>query len=216
MEILMRIACAFLLFGSLQAVTAGVIGDPLISRKITDSYSGYLYAYDGTFGTDGSVLSWSIYAGSNNSASQVAGHQITPVILDPNGWSIVGIGATQTIPDTGEYTFDFDLAAGTDTIGPNLTFGWYDGSSTNSNGGSISFDPATTAVGFRDFQNPAFPVLGAAYVTQYDFTGENDGNSWTAGRIYSVQFDTGTETPEPPSLAMLTGALLIAAWRWLR
>lgn len=212
----MRLACAFLLLGSLQGVTAGVIGDPLISREITDSASGYLYAYDGTFGTAGSVLSWSIYAGSNSSTSQVAGHQITPVILDPNGWAIVGIGATQTIPAAGVYTFDFDLVSGTDTIGPDLTFGWYDGSSTDPNAGSISFDRATTAVGFRDFQNPAFPVAGTTYVTQYDFTGANDGTNWTAGRIYSVQFDTGTEASEPPSVAMFAGVFLIVAWKRFR
>ena len=211
----MKIVCAFLLLGSLRAVTAGVIGNPLISREVTDTASGYLYAYDGTFDTSGSVLSWSIYAGSNGNA-QVAGHQITPVILDPNGWAIVGVGTTQTLTGAGVYTFSFGLVSGTSTVTPNLTFGWYDGSSTGPNTGSISFDRATTAVGFRDFQNRAFPVLGATYVTQYDFTGANDGTNWLGGRIYSVQFDAGTETPEPPSVAIFAGAFLIVVWKGLR
>jgi hypothetical protein len=107
------------------------------------------------------------------------------------------------------YTFNFGQVSGSNIVGPNFTFGWYDGSSTASNPGTISFDRATTDVGVRDFVTLAFPAIGTAYVTQYDFTGANKGSSWTAGRIYSVQFDSFDSTdppsdaPEPSSLAMM-------------
>src|SRR5260370_1751208 len=133
---------------------AGNIDHPTINREITDTFSGYLYAYDGTFGAYGVVDSWAIYAGSNNSNLQVAGHQITPVVMDPNGWVITGIGATQTVSGPGLYNFSFDLISGSAAVNPSLTFGWFDGSSTTSNQGTISFDRATTSVGVRDFTQP--------------------------------------------------------------
>jgi hypothetical protein len=88
------------------------------------------------------------------------------------------------------YKFSFSLVSGSNMVGPNMTFGWYDGSATAANQGTISFDRATAAVGFRDFVSSQFPVLGKAYATSSDFTGANDGTSWTGGRIYSVQFAT--------------------------
>jgi hypothetical protein len=215
----------FLLIGSLQGINAGTVGDPLITRQTTDTTPGLLFAYDGTFGAVGNVLTWSFYAGSNNPSLQnIAGQQITPVILDqstPGGWSVTGIGTTQTVSGSGLYTFNFGLVSGSAAVGPNLTFGWYDGSSTASNPGTISFDLATTAVGFSDFVSLAFPVLNTAYATQNDFTGANDGTSWTGGRIYSVQFvssesdiptDPPADAPEPSSLAMmLAGAFTLIA-----
>ena len=212
----MKSVYVFLLIGSLQGINAGIVGDPLITRETTDTSSGLLFAYDGTFGAVGNVLTWSFYAGSNNPDLQnIAGQKITPVILDqstPGGWTVTGIGTTQSVSGSGLYTFNFDLVAGSDAVGPNFTFGWYDGSATASNPGTISFDRATTAIGFSDFVSLAFPALGTPYATQNDFTGANDGTSWTGGRIYSVQFDasdsSGTndppaDAPEPSSLAMM-------------
>jgi hypothetical protein len=99
-------------------------------------------------------------------------------------------------------------------VGPTTTFGWYDGFARAANPGTISFDRTTTAVGFRDFMSPQFPVLGKAYATSSDFTGANDGTSWTGGRIYSVQFDPPSDAPEPSSWAMiLGGALTMIAFR---
>lgn len=208
----MKIIWIFLLIGSFQAITAGNIGNPTIDREITDTFSGYLYAYDGTFGSYGVVDTWSIYAGSDNPNLLVPGHQITPVLIDPNGWIIVGIGATETVEAPGVYTFDFDLVSGTDVVTPNLTFGWYDGSSTSANQGTISFDRATTDVGVRDFTAPIFPTVGAAYTTQTDFTGANDPNGWNGGRIYSVQFDPpDNRLPEPASLATFLGGFALIA-----
>jgi hypothetical protein len=214
----------FLLIGSLQGITAGIVGDPVIQREATDNAAGLLYAYDGTFGTFGNVLTWSFYAGSTDTTRDITGQQITPVILDqstPGGWSVTGIGATQTISGPGLYTFNFNLVSGSTAVGPTLTFGWYDGSSTASNQGTVSFDRATTAVGFSDFLSLAFPVLGTAYAADSDFTGVNDGTSWTGGRIYSIQFDTAqsdapsdpsSDAPEPSSLAMmLAGAFALIA-----
>ena len=104
----------------------------------------------------------------------VTGHQITPVLIDPNGWVITGIGATQTVSGPGLYTFNFDLVSGSAAVTPNMTFGWYDGSATSANQGTISFDRAATAVGVRDFTQPIFPTVGESYTTQDDFTGAND------------------------------------------
>ncbi len=93
------------------------------------------------------------------------------------------------------YKFSFSLVAGSNMVGPNMTFGWYDGSATAINPGTISYDRTTTAIGFRDFISPQFPLLGKAYATSSDFTGANDGTSWTGGRIYSVQFATAVGVP---------------------
>jgi hypothetical protein len=75
MEAGLKFVYAFLLIGSIQGIHAGVIGDLLIQRQTTDTAAGFLYAYDGNFGTVGDVLTWSFYAGTG-------GHQITPIILD--------------------------------------------------------------------------------------------------------------------------------------
>jgi hypothetical protein len=203
-----------------SSAAPGTVGDPLIPRETTDAASGYLYAYDGAFGAVGSVLTWSFNAGSTNPNLQnIAGHQITPIILDtttPGGWTITGIGATRTVSGVGLNTFSFDLVSGSNMVGPKFTFGWYDGSATASNQGTISFDRATTTVGFRDFVNSAFPVLGNSYVTQNDFTGANNGTSWSGGRIYSVQFATTaafavTETAFTPA-SLSTGELARLAY----
>jgi hypothetical protein len=206
-----KIIWTFLLVGSFQAIMAGNIGNPTINREMNDTFSGYLFAYDGTFGAYGIVDSWTIYAGSNYPQVQVAGHQITPVLIDPNGWVITGIGATQTVSGPGLYTFNFDLVSGSAAVGPKLTFGWYDGSASSTNQGTISFDRAATAVGVRDFTQPIFPTVGASYTTQSDFTGANDPTGWTGGRVYSVQFDPPENLPEPASLTMFLGGFALIA-----
>ncbi len=213
----MRIIYALLLIGSMQAIIAGTVGNPLLTGEATDTASGYLYAYDGTFGAAGNLLTWSFDAGSTNPNWNVTGHSITPVIWNPTapgGWTITGIGATETISGPGVYTFSFDLVSGSNMVGPNFTFGWYDGSATAPNSGTISFNRATTSVGFRDFGSSGFPLLGNTYVMRSNFTGANDGTSWTGGRVYSVQFDLSSDAPEPSSLAMIVGgALMIIAVR---
>jgi hypothetical protein len=206
---------AFLLMGSLQGLAAGVIGDPPQLREITDTYSGYLFAYDGNFGMDGLVTNWSFYAGSVYSGLDVAGHEITPVIMeqtDPNVWIITGIGETRTVTAAGFYAFNFDLVSGSDLARPNRTFGWYDGSATSQNQGTISFDRATTSVGVRDFWYDSFPQLDHGYLTKNDFTGANDPVGWAGGRIYSVQFDPPDPLPEPSTWAMLAGGLTALVW----
>jgi hypothetical protein len=212
----LKVICAFLLMGSLQRMAAGVIGDTPVLRDMTDNFSGYLFAYDGNFGVAGLVSSWTFYAGSINNGD-IAGHQITPVIMDqsgPDGWVITGIGTTRTALAAGFYAFSFDLVSGSDLAGPTKTFGWYDGSATSQNQGTISFDRADTAVGVRDFWYDGFPTLNKGYVTKNDFTGANDPFGWAGGRIYSVQFDPpdAVPNPEPSTLAMLAGGFTILAW----
>jgi hypothetical protein len=211
-EGLVKFIYAFLLCGSFQVMLAGNIGNPTVDREMTDTFAGYLYAYDGTFGTYGTVDSWSIYAGSNDlQYLPVTGHQITPVLIDPNGWVITGIGATQTVSGPGLYTFAFDLVSGTAAVNPNMTFGWYDGSASSTNQGTISFDRSATAVGVRDFKQPIFPTVGAVYTTQEDFTGANQPDGWDGGRVYSVQFDPPEDLPEPASFATFLGGFALLA-----
>ena len=216
-EAIVKIILGFLLIGSLQTLVAGNIGDPPILREITDTFSGYMYAYDGTFGSYGDVKTWSIYAGSENLIGldlNVTGHKITPVLLDPNGWVIIGIGATQTVSGPGLYNFAFDVAAGSAAVTPGMTFGWFDGSATSTNPGTISFDRAATSTGYSVFKEALFPTVGTGYTTMEDFTGANQPNGWQGGRIYSVEFDPVAELPEPASLAMFLGGFaLLAALR---
>jgi hypothetical protein len=216
-EIRVKVIYAFLLMGSLQGMSAGVIGDPPLLREITDTFSGYLFAYDGNFAIDGTVSNWSFYAGSVYPNLDVAGHQLTPVIMDqtdPGGWTITGIGTTRTVLAAGFYTFSFDLVAGSDITSPNRTFGWYDGSATSQNQGTISFDRATTSIGVRDFLFDGFPVVNQSYVTKNDFTGANDPLGWAGGRVYSVEFapPDPLASPEPSTLVMLAGGFAILSW----
>jgi hypothetical protein len=208
-----RIVCTLLLFGSIQLAKAnGIIGAPLISREITDTFSGYLFAYDASFTDNTTIANWSFFAGSANGGN-VVGHQITPVIMDrtdPNDWVITGVGTTETVLTAGVNSFSFGLISGANFLGPNLTFGWYDGSATSQNQGTISFDRATTTIGVRDFSVAQFPLLGMSYQTKNDFTGANDGTSWSGGRIYSFQFDL-EEVPEPSTFALIAGGLAIVA-----
>src|SRR6516165_7285184 len=116
MEAGLKFVYAFLLIGSIQGIHAGVIGDLLIQRQTTDTAAGFLYAYDGNFGTVGDVLTWSFYAGTG-------GHQITPIILDQStsgGWTVTGIGTTQTVDSAGAYTFDFGVVFGSTAVGPTM------------------------------------------------------------------------------------------------
>ena len=216
----MKFVYVILLIGCSQGINAGIVGDPAIQREATDNAAGLLYAYDGTFATVGNVLTWSFYAGSTDTTRDISGQQITPVILDqstPGGWTVTGIGATQTILGPGLYSFNFDLVSGSTAVGPTLTFGWYDGSSTATNQGTVSFDRTSTDTGFSDFLSLAFPVVGTPYAIDSDFTGANDGSSWTGGRIYSIQFDSldsdpPSDAPEPSSLAMMfAGACALIA-----
>src|SRR5260370_11274554 len=125
MEAGVKFVYVFLLIGSMQGITAGIVGDPMVPRETTDTAAGFLYAYDGTFGATGNGLTWSFYAGSSNPNLQnITGQQITPVILDqstPGGWTVTGIGTTQSVSGSGFYTFNFDLVSGSNMVGPTFT-----------------------------------------------------------------------------------------------
>jgi hypothetical protein len=198
-----------------------IIGAPTISREVTDTFSGYLFAYDSAYNENSTVANWSFYAGSAT-GGDVVGHEITPVIMDqsdPNNWVITGVGTTRTVLAAGFNSFGFGLVTGINFVGPHLTLGWYDGSATSQNQGTISFDRAQPTIGVRDFTVPQFPVLGMAYQTKNDFSGPNDGTSWSGGRIYSVQFDLEggpeadpfAENPEPATFGLIAGGLALVA-----
>ena len=201
----MRVLCSLLLVGTVQLISASTIGNPLIQRESSDLDVGRLYAYDGDIGS-GSVINWSFYAG-NLEGLPIYGNMITPVIIDKTNWSIVGVGTTRTVTDPGVYSFSFGLVSGIDMAGPNLAFGWYNGSSTTPTSGSISFDRAPTAVGVSDFAELLFPVVGSVYTPRFDFTGGNNmTDDWLGGRIYSIQFDPDPVVPEPATWSMMAGA----------
>ena len=76
-----------------------IIGAPVISREVTDTFSGYLFAYDSAYDSSSTVSNWSFYAGSANGGS-VVGHELTPVIMDqsdPDNWVITGVGTSRTV-----------------------------------------------------------------------------------------------------------------------
>ena len=127
---------------------------------------------------------------------------------------MAGIGTTRTVLAAGFYAFSFDLVSGSDLAGPTRTFGWYDGSATSQNQGTISFDRADTAVGARFLVTDGFPTLDKAYVTKNDFTGANDPFGWAGGRIYSVQFDPPIRfrIPSRPRWQCSAGGFAILAW----
>src|SRR4030095_1492298 len=95
-----RIVCTLLLIGSLQLMRANtIIGAPTISREITDTFSGYLFAYNADFTENSTIANWSFHAGSVNGGN-VVGHQITPVIMDqtdPSDWVITAGGENTKI-----------------------------------------------------------------------------------------------------------------------
>lgn len=202
----LRVLCSLFLIGTAQLISASTIGNALILRESSDLDVGRLYAFDGDLGS-GSVINWSFYAG-NMESLPIAGNLITPVIIDKTNWSIVGVGTTRTVAGAGVYSFDFGLVSGIDIAGPNLTFGWYNGSSTTATTGSISFDRTGTSEGVRDFAELLFPVVGSAYTPRFDFTGPNNmTDDWLGGRIYSVQFDPDVPgTPEPATWSLMVGA----------
>jgi len=208
-----RIVCTLLLMGSLQVMRANtIIGAPLISREVTDTFSGYLFAYNADFIDNSTIASWSFYAGSLNGGN-VIGHEITPVIMDqtdPNDWVITAVGTNRTVLATGINSFSFSVVSEVNFLGPKRAFGWYDGSATSQNQGTISFDRATTAIGVRDFTLPQFPTLNMTYQTKNNFTGANDGTDWSGGRIYSIQFEL-EEAPEPSTFLLFAGGLAIVA-----
>ena len=168
----------------------------LVEREITDTSSGLLWANNKPFATSGYAGNWSFYAGSRGSSGMI-GHTITPVLWTKSGasWVVSGVGTTRTIQATGINTYAFEPVAGTSAVTTSTYWGWYDGSATNTSLGTISFDRATAQYGTALMSGSHYPGVNQAFTTSYDFSGFNDGTSWSGGRIYSVNFEITQYAP---------------------
>ena len=185
---------------------ASTIGNPIVSAPVVDLCVGcWFVAAPFSAGDSGStMLNWELFA-FNLDGPSVIGNNITPLLFsfDGSDFTLAGIGATQTITATGDQSYAFGLVSGSDTIGSSSYFGWYDGSLSAPNAGTIAFawDGGTPLVSFL-----GTPVVGAT------------GSFTLLSRTYSVQA-TDTMGPEPGTLGLLFGGtalLLLGRVRRLR
>ena len=187
--------------GSTVTVTAPTtIGDALIARANLDGANGSLFAGD-QFTQAGRVISWSIDTGSFSGT-----RQITPVILKNDGsgnFTVTGIGQTRAIAHgevstTTQNSFDFDLQAGSDSVGPGYYLGWKDGSVQADNAGVVGFSTGGSTVSwFGEVQGSAGDVtVGKSLKPQNTFS-----------RTYSIQ----AQVTSGKSLAFDLGSLLAEA-----
>jgi hypothetical protein len=125
-------------------------------------------------------------------------------VVDPVTFQITGIGTTRTNSGAGLQAFGLDLTSGSDAVGPQYTFGWFDGTASplSSDFGNIQFDESGTPPGYLWMGPDQIPVLGNSY--------SNAGSS-LPDRTYSVQFTevpASSAVPEPSSLTLLAGGAL--------
>ncbi|MEQ1638887.1 MAG: hypothetical protein ABL903_19685 [Methylococcales bacterium] len=194
------------------AAYGSTIGAPLVNRALTDTAGGTIYALNTGFNQSGILSNWAFY---NDNPTQI-GYEITPLLLDVVGgdYVIIGVGTSRTNSATGVQTFNFGLTAGTDTVSPNLLFGWKDGTDT---------DPAQTGVIELDFVNSAtvgtqqFFGSGLPGVSGHSgdlFPGSNLGAGRTMGvdvgqldRDYSIQA-TVSAVPVPAAMYLFGSSLI--------
>jgi hypothetical protein len=192
--ILRRVVGLAVAFGALSY--ASTIGNPVVSAAEVDMCSGCMFVLAPFSASDsGSTLtSWEFYAFNAADSPSVIGNQITPLLFSQTGpdFTIVGVGATQTITATGDQSYAFGLVSGSDVIGSSSYFGWFDGSLSATNTGTIAF---ASDGGTPSFVRDGTPVVG--------FTDPFAPLS----RTYSVQAtDSFVEpVPEPGTLGLLFG-----------
>ena len=180
---------------AVSSMTAGTIGNPLITRSFADACGGCLFILGANIPSGETVTDWSIYA-------LTQGNSLTPFLVDMNTAMITGIGATQT-GTSGVQSFAFSLTGGSAVAGTNTMFGWRD-----SGTGTIAYD-----------NNPGGPVvMDVVYPSQTFAVGGTLSSPATGHqRTYSIQVDSSSAVPEP-STWMLVGAsvLGLATLRRLR
>jgi hypothetical protein len=188
------------------AAHGATIGAPLIDRAITDTSEGAIYALNTGFSQSGILNNWAFY---NDNPTQI-GFEITPLLLDKVGgdYVIIGVGTSRTNSATGVQIFDFGLTAGTDTVSPNLLFGWKDGTDANpAQTGVAEFDYVnTTAIGTQQY-------FGGGHSADL-FSGSNLGAGRTLGvdvgqldRNYSIQA-TVSAVPVPAAVYLFGSSLI--------
>jgi hypothetical protein len=178
------------------------IGDPLVSRDLTDVFHGFVvvlpYAFPAAALGD-QVRSVAFFSDQRGTI----GYTLTPLVLANLGggsFEIAGVGTPRANAATGVQAFDLELVGGSAVIGAATRVG---------------FVIPTTHSGFIPFD---FQADGT---DAYLFTSEGDapstpGSTFTVAgeldRAYSIQFSTRpivSAVPEPATVA-LTGAGLLA------
>jgi dienelactone hydrolase len=168
---------------------SGIIGsaDGLKSRATVDSAVGLIWlvselgGYEQQFvGNKWRLDSWTFF--NDNGAAQ-QGRCVTPLIFKKNGeqFTLVAIGKTRTNTGAGLQRSAFEPVAGTDEVGDDHLFGFYDGDPAGKpNAGVVEFEDAPdslmvilTGDGQMDGQRLK---LGAAYRQQSSYR-----------RYYSIQ-----------------------------
>ena len=112
------------------------VGNTLVAQPNVDGASGSVFVAE-QFTTTGRVTGWSVYGGVFSGTRHV-----TPLILKATvagRYEITGICKAQEIVKDRPQEFAFDLVSGSDSAGPSYYLGWYDGSATADNQGSIGF-----------------------------------------------------------------------------
>jgi hypothetical protein len=192
---------AALLLAAAPARAQFTIGDPLVSRALTDVFQGFVVVLPYTFpaaALGDQVRSVAFFSDQRGTI----GYTLTPLLLTNLGggsFEIAGVGTPRANAATGIQSFDLELVGGSAVIGAATRVGFV--------------IPATHS-GFIPFD---FQADG---IDLYLSTSEGDGPSalgstfTVAGeldRAYSIQFSTRpvvSAVPEPASVALLAGGLV--------
>lgn len=130
-------------------------GDATIDRPRTDSAVGYMYIYRNTLQTSGTVQYFNFYSGNLTSNGDTSPRWITPVILEQEAdhYIIRGIGASRSPAISSKnYSYAFNLLAGTDYMENDFTFGIFDGRVSY---GGTTFTTQSTNMGVAAHHNTA-------------------------------------------------------------
>lgn len=167
----------------------GVVGPPegLRSRLTVDSAPGLVWVVRQMAGEEQEfagggyrLVSWSFF---NDNGPAEQGRATTPLIFKKEGpaYKLTGVGKPRTNAGTGRQTFPFELAEGSDAVGPEFLFGFYAGSPPASpNAGAVEFDDSpqdlVTILTLDGAMENQAVRLGSTYREQ---------SSWP--RAYSIQ-----------------------------
>ena len=189
-----------LILAAAGTLSASTIGNNLASRAIIDGCGGCYSSLNITLNPGDSVIDWSFFGDHST------GMNITPFLIDISSDVITGVGSTQTSTTNLQGPFAFGLVSGSAVIGVNTRFGWRDGTTSTSNGGTIDFDttaggPSTGTAGYWGYLN----VEPSSFTTGTNLGNPENANS---GRYYSVQVDTGVVGTPEPSAWILGGSIL--------
>lgn len=194
--------------GSLLASGAGAatvgIGNPIVAGTTVDTCGNCTYVLGQPFGVAGyQVTDYTIYA--------VNSGDITPLLFtrsNPDAshatFTLVGIGAARTVPNSGIYNFLFSLTVGTELTTANTYFGF-----ANNGGPMVSFSyTGGVGDGGTFLLAPQLSLGGSTTLqsTNFDFNTQNSLND----RTYSVAASATSVVPEAATWAFMIAGFGLA------